>query len=71
MEAKTFPSVASFIIRFVLDEPPPSDEVLSRYHGEIRHIQSDEEMLFNSWEDVVKFLKRYVPLETETGQDGR
>ena len=40
------------------------------YRGSIRHIQSDEELNFHLWEDAIEFIRRYVPIETETGQGG-
>ncbi len=66
MEANTFPSIESFIIRFVLDERALAENKQPRYRGEVRHIQSDEEILFQAWEDVVEFVKRYVPLEIKS-----
>ncbi|MFH2038968.1 MAG: hypothetical protein ABIJ65_05980 [Chloroflexota bacterium] len=58
------PSISSFVIRFVVDSFSNGDS-RSSYRGAIRHIQSDEELSFNSWEDAVKFIRQYVPLETE------
>ncbi len=66
MEANTFPSIESFIIRFVLDEAPRAENAQPRYHGEVRHIQSDTEMLFHAWEDLVEFLQCYLPLEIKS-----
>jgi hypothetical protein len=66
MEANTFPTIESFIIRFVLDETSLAENAQPRYRGEVRHIQSDEEILFQAWEDVVEFVKRYVPLEIKS-----
>lgn len=56
------PLIASFIIRFVLNEMQhePSQPA---YRGSIRHIQSDNELHFHLWEDAVDFIQRYVPLD--------
>ena len=66
MEANTLPSIESFIIRFVLDETSLVENARPRYRGKVCHIQSDEEMSFQTWEDVVEFLQRYVPLEIKS-----
>jgi hypothetical protein len=58
----------SFVIRFVVDETAQSKESRLCYRGAIRHVQSDEEMNFSAWEDAVEFIRRYVPLEVESGQ---
>ena len=57
MEPLTPPTISSFVIRFVVE--PGSDT----YRGEIRHIQSGEELSFLCWQDVEIFIGRYVPLE--------
>lgn len=54
-------SISSFVIRFVVN--PGSQE----YRGEIRHIQTQQELHFQSWEDAVKFIRVYVPIEPEPG----
>ena len=46
------------------------DEAQHSYRGSIRHIQSDEELNFHLWEDAVEFIRRYVPLDIETGSEG-
>lgn len=66
MDANTLPTIESFIIRFVLDERPLAENTRPRFRGEVRHIQSNEEMVFQSWEEVIKFLQRYVPLEIKS-----
>lgn len=68
MKSNAVPTVHSFIIRFVVDNAPLAKEARPAYHGTIRHIQSEEEMNFNTWNDVVDFIRRYVPLETENSQ---
>ena len=70
MESKTFPSITSFVIRFVVDETFLDKETQPCYRGAIRHIQSDKEMNFNTWEDAVEFIQRYVPLKNNSGEGG-
>lgn len=67
-----FPIISSFVIRFVMNEAQdePTDTEQHPYRGSIRHIQSDEELNFHVWEDAVEFIRRYVPLGTETGSEG-
>jgi hypothetical protein len=70
MESNTPPSITSFVIRFVIDKSSRADnEAQPCYRGAIRHIQTDEELNFNTWKDAVAFIQRYVVLETESGQD--
>ena len=66
------PIISSFVIRFVMNEAQdePADAEQHPYRGSIRHIQSDEELNFHVWEDAVEFIRRYVPLGTETGSEG-
>jgi len=66
------PLISSFVIRFVMNEAHVIVDELGQfpYRGSIRHIQSDEELNFHLWEDAIEFIRRYVPLETETGRDG-
>ena len=67
MEPKSAPSIESFVIRFVLDEALPDSIEQPAYRGAIRHIQSDEVKHFNTWEDAVEFIQRYVTLESQPG----
>ena len=66
------PIISSFVIRFVMNEMQADhgDTEQHPFRGSIRHIQSDEEMHFHLWEDAVEFIRRYVPLGTETGSEG-
>jgi len=65
MESSASPSITSFVIRFVVDEPSSTEETHSSYRGTIRHIQTNEELTFSAWENAVEFIQRYVPLETK------
>ncbi|PWH13355.1 MAG: hypothetical protein DDG60_10360 [Anaerolineae bacterium] len=59
MDTPNPPSIASFVIRFVI-EPGAS-----AYRGEIRHVQTGEEIRFDAWPEAVEFIRRFVPLEAE------
>ncbi len=58
MDASESPTISSFVIRFVID---PGNT--SSYRGEIRHIQTQEEIHFHLWEEAEAFIRRFVPLE--------
>ena len=59
MDSPTPLTISSFVIRFVID---PGENA---YRGEIRHIQTREEIHFHAWDEAVEFIRRYVPLETK------
>jgi hypothetical protein len=64
MEKQASPHIDSFVIRFVLleTEAEGSTPRLSpAYRGSITHVQTDEELTFNRWEDAVSFIQRFVP----------
>ena len=61
MEEKSYPDVASFLIRFVQDQSKP--EGSAGYRGVIRHIQTDLEQAFTCWEDVESFIQQVIPIE--------
>jgi len=65
MDSHTPPSITSFVIRFVVNDATGAamESAPYPYRGAIRHIQSEEEINFSSWEDAVAFIRRYVPLE--------
>jgi hypothetical protein len=63
MDAPTFPTISSFVIRFVVDSKPGT------YRGEIRHIQTNEEVHFSTWQDAVSFIERYVPLQVNQAEE--
>jgi hypothetical protein len=63
MKLDAAPTIYSFIIRFVVEETDPEREISSSYHGEIRHIQSAEELKFNDWNEAVEFMRRFVPVD--------
>jgi hypothetical protein len=62
MNPKQPPDITSFVIRFV--HPTPADQGYSRkYHGSIRHVQTDREIIFTNWEEAVSFIEGFVSLE--------
>ncbi len=65
MDSSIIPSISSFVIRFVVETAYTNGETQPCYRGAIRHIQSDEEMNFNTWKDAIDFIRRYVPLEVD------
>jgi hypothetical protein len=56
MEHNAYPVIMSFVIRFVMDESSSAEDVRHPYRGTIRHIQTNEELNFNTWDDVGKFM---------------
>lgn len=68
MKSDLSPTIYSFIIRFVVEEAAPQGATQPAYHGEIRHIQSAEELKFNDWREAVEFMRRFVPVEDLTGK---
>jgi hypothetical protein len=62
------PSVTSFVIRFVHAGPGFSPSAPG-YRGTIRHVQTDQEVAFTRWDDVVDFVKLFVSIEDEDRQD--
>ena len=68
MNENLLPNISSFVIRFVMDSSVDTAQNSPSYRGVIRHIQTDEEVNFIHWEDVEKFIRRFVPLDSqETG----
>ena len=63
MDATESPTISSFVIRFVIE---PGQE--TSYRGEIRHIQTQEEIHFHVWDEAEAFIRRYVPIEVESGK---
>ena len=59
MDIPVAATISSFIIRFVVDTD--SD----KYRGEIRHIQTREELQFTDWQSAVEFIQRYIPIAIE------
>lgn len=61
MEDAPKTTIVSFIIRFVQDQPETEAETHT-YRGAIRHIQSDEELIFKCWHEAENFIQQYIPI---------
>jgi predicted small secreted protein len=61
MEKESKTNIDSFIIRFV-QEKTDSDANQCAYRGEIRHIQSDEEVTFKCWAEAETFIQNFIPI---------
>jgi hypothetical protein len=59
------PNITSFVIRFVQETP---DET-RLYRGNIRHVQSNQELNFTHWPEAVAFIEQFVPLQSTLSQD--
>jgi hypothetical protein len=62
MDPQTSPSITSFVIRFIQDEPTEAGLPLSR-RIIVRHVQSDQEISCTRWADVVAYVQLFVALE--------
>lgn len=62
-DLNSIPTIKSFVLRFIYDESAPPGCVALR--GEIRCIQTDQEITFSRWEDAVAFINRFIPLESD------
>ena len=58
--------LVSFVLRFVYDQPPGAPA--ARWHGVVRHVQSNEELHFIRWADAVTFIERFAQLDQPTDQ---
>ena len=63
------PKLVSFVLRFVYDEGPgsavPAQPGAQGWYGIVRHVQTNSERHFTSWEDVSAFVAQYVDLRKE------
>jgi hypothetical protein len=64
VESPLPPNISSFVIRFVVDSAS-GEQDHPPYRGAIRHIQTEEELHFSNWEEAVRFIRRFVPLEPD------
>jgi hypothetical protein len=57
--------IDSFVVRFVHVSPDTAEtaDAQASWYGTVRHIQSDAEMRFTSWDEVAAFVGRFVALE--------
>ena len=65
MGAEHPPTITSFVIRFVVQEPDATGLDNLPYRGFIQHVQSDQSLNFGVWQDAVEFIRRFVPLESQ------
>jgi hypothetical protein len=63
MSADHPPTISSFVIRFVVEEPVKTEAAPQPYHGAIRHVQSDATLNFSVWQDAVEFIQKFVLLD--------
>ena len=55
--------LASFVVRFVCDQPvEPGPPPATHWYGVLRHIQSNVELHFTHWEAAVAFIAQHVDL---------
>lgn len=59
------PAITSFVIRFVHPDPASQPDGLP-LRGSILHVQTNQEISFTRWEDAMAFIRRFVPLDTES-----
>lgn len=58
--------IVSFVLRFVLEEPPArTADLPAGWYGVVRHVQSDAEQHLTSWDEIVAFMKKYVELSKD------
>lgn len=62
MDANKPPDITSFVIRFV-HPPAPNVSSQDKFHGSVRHIQTNREINFTRWSEAVSFISSYVSLE--------
>ncbi len=56
--------LVSFVLRFVYDQPTgEATSPATRWHGVVRHVQSNEEVHFTRWADAVAFIERFALLD--------
>lgn len=73
MVTNNTPNITSFVIRFV--HSTASDRLdANAYLGYIRHIQTDQEIVFTRWAEAESFLEKFVHLggdsnSTRKGKD--
>ncbi len=68
MNYDTQPEICSFVIRFVREPMEESTET-HLYRGAIRHVQTDEEVVFTQWQDAVNFIHQYIPIHEPTQKE--
>ena len=60
-------NLISFVLRFVCDQPSGQAPLpATRWHGVVRHVQSNQELHFSRWADAVAFIERFAQLDQPT-----
>jgi hypothetical protein len=52
--------IASFVVRFMLDQEIESSKV--NWRGVIRHIQTNEQFNFSGMDEALQFIQQYVQI---------
>jgi hypothetical protein len=53
------PNISSFVIRIIVHEEAAG---LPFLRGTVRHVQSDQEINFNRWDEAEAFMQSFVPV---------
>ena len=53
------PNISSFVVRFIVQEESLGHLSL---RGSIRHIQSNQEINFNRWQEAETFMQSFIPV---------
>ena len=62
MDPQNSPSITSFVIRFIQEEPTETGQAPVR-RIIVRHVQSDQEITCTRWTDVVAYVQQFITLE--------
>jgi hypothetical protein len=62
MDNRSSTEISSFVLRIVHEKPVNLAEA-PIFRGAIRHIQSDQELVFTRWKDALDFMRQFVPEE--------
>ncbi len=65
MDGQHSPTITSFVLRFIVEEPDDAANVPALCRGVIQHVQRDETLNFSDWQDAVEFIRQYVPIDTD------
>ena len=60
MDNDQYPKIVSFVVRFVQEGPASGG--LPVFRGIIRHVETDQEMTFTTWETAQGFMEKFVQI---------
>lgn len=60
--------IASFVVRVVVEAPPDASGAV-RWHGLVRHVQSDAECHFTRWAEAQSFMEDHAGLVSRDPED--